>query len=104
MQDENTYGFSKRDAEDLIASVGNGDRAFESRVQHSVGGMQLGRTGAGGIGLTAPANVLLYEETTTGYSITANEVECWTFKTAIAANTDVAIWESGTRLVAFEIC
>jgi hypothetical protein len=104
MQDESTYGFNKRDAEDLINNGGNRDRVFESRSQHSEGGMQLGRTAVGGIGLTAPATVYLYEETSTGWAITTNEVQCWTFPTAIGSNVDVAIWESGTRLVAFELC
>lgn len=104
MQDESTYGFNKRDAEDLIGGGGNRDGTFESRVPHSEGGMQLGRTTVGGIGLTSAATVYLYEETTTGWAITTNTVECWAFPTAIGANVDVAIWESGTRLVAFELC
>jgi hypothetical protein len=104
MQDESTYGFNKRDAEDTIARNGNADGTFESRVPHAIGDMQLGRTAVGGIGLTAPATVYLYEETSTGWAITTNEVQCWTFPTAIGSNVDVAIWESGTRLVAFELC
>ena len=104
MQDESTYGFNRRDAEDLIGGGGNRDRTFQSRTSHASGGMQLGRTGVGGITLTAAATVYLYEETTTGWTITTNEVQCWTFPTAIGANVDVAIWESGTRLVAFELC
>ena len=104
MQDESTYGFNKRDAEDTIVRNGNIDGLHRSRTQHSVGGMQLGRTAVGGIGLTSAATVYLYEETTSGWTITTNEVQCWTFPTAIGANVDVAIWESGTRLVAFELC
>ena len=104
MQDESTYGFNKRDAEDTLARNGNYDRTFQSRGSHASGGMQLGRTGVGGIGLTAAATVYLYEESSTGWIITTNEVQCWTFPTAIGSNVDVAIWESGTRLVAFELC
>jgi hypothetical protein len=104
MQDEGTYGFNKRDAEDTIARNGNVDVTFESRVPHAIGDMQLGRTTAGGIPLGAAATVYLYEESSGGWTVTTNEVQCWTFPTAIVGTVDVAIWESGTRLVAFELC
>ncbi len=83
----------------------NGTGELECVVRFGGGPkLQLGRTDSGGIPLGGPATVTLYEETSSGWTLTSETVECWPFPTAIVGVADVGIWQSGCRLIAFKVC
>lgn len=102
--DNNTYGFNIVDAEDTVASLGNREVEIRDRQVRDVFSAQLGRTGSGGIPLGSEATVTLYDETTGGWTLGSNTIECWTFPTAIVGVADVLIIECGTRYLALKLC
>lgn len=102
--DDNTYGFNVVDAEDLIASLGNREVEVKDRQVRDVVTARLGRTGFSGIPLGAAHNVVLYEESPTGWTLGTDIVECWTFPTPIVGSVDVLILECGNRLLAIKLC
>ena len=102
--DENTYGFNKADAEDILNGLGNRDQEFSGRIPRDTATTLLGRTGSGGIPLGSASTVTLYNESSGGWTIGSDTVQCWSFPTAIDGVKDVMIFEIGSRLVAMEIC
>ncbi len=100
MEDENTYGFSKTDAEDLLASIGNVD--VES--PHGKGRMTpclYGKTKVGGITVGTPALVDVYDETGTALT---RELLAETRVSDIDGEVEIVLFSAYSRWLAIRLC
>lgn len=98
--DENTYGFSKPDAEDLLNLTGNKDVSYPS------GGGRMtpclyGRTKSGGLNIGTPALVDVYDET--GVTLT-RELLAETRVSNIAGTTEIVLLSAYSRWLALRLC
>jgi len=97
--DENTYGFSKSDAQDILSMVGGVDQESPNR-----GGRMspclYGRTKAGGLNVGTPALVDVYDEAGT----LVRELLAETRVTNIAGTTEIVLFSAYSRWLALRLC
>lgn len=97
--DENTYGFSKPDAEDLLSLTGNKDVSYPSG-QGRMTPCLYGRTKSGGLNVGTPALVDLYDEN----GALTGEILAETRVSNIAGTTEVVLFSAYSRWLALRLC
>jgi hypothetical protein len=99
IDDENTYGFSKADAEDLLSVTGNKDVSYPTNAGRMTPCL-YGRTKSGGLNVGTPALVDVYDES----GALVRELLAETRVSNIAGTTEIVLFSAYSRWLALRLC
>lgn len=103
--DEEVVGFNPTDANALLALIGgSGGEAISLGARKKPTDYILARTTSGGLAAGAVGSVYVKDPTSTGWTVTTDEIPAWTVGSTIPANTDVLLVPVNGRWLALRIC
>ena len=98
------FGFSRKDADALFATVcGVGGEPRQPPTAPR-GGSMLGQTKTGGLAPGAEGSVWLMQPTASGWVTSSDSCPAWTVGSAIPADSTVLFLECHGRYLALKIC
>lgn len=100
IEDENTYGFAKADAEDILSMVGGIDQETPTN-RGRMSPCLYGKTKVAGLATSTPALVDVYDET--GTTLT-RELLAETRVANIPGETEIVLFSAYGRWLALRLC
>ena len=105
MEDDDVFGFTREDADAVLATIkGAGSEPRQPATPPRGGSSMLGQTKTGGLAPGSEGSVWIMEPSASGWVVTSNSCPAWTVVTTIPAASTVLFMEVNGRWLALKVC